>query len=76
MMAEIERNLDYVSANLLWPRFGSLRWNTCSSRMWAPAPLGKYTRPQLVYLVGVAADLCNMCIRPKLRGRGWTMSPR
>ena len=28
-----------------------------------PRALGKYTRPQLVYLVGVANDLCNMCVR-------------
>ena len=31
--------------------------------MRAPRALGKYTRPQLVYLVGVANDLCNMCVR-------------
>ena len=63
MMAEIERNPDYVSANL---GYGLLGFHALEYMLFenaGPRALGKYTRPQLVYLVGVANDLCNMCVR-------------
>lgn len=63
MMAEIERNPDYVSANL---GYGLLGFHALEYMLFedaGPRALNKYTRPQLVYLVGVANDLCNMCVR-------------
>lgn len=62
IMAEIERNPDYTSTNLGPGLLGFHALEYMLFENAGPRALSKYTRPQLVYLVGVANDLCNMCV--------------
>ena len=55
---------------------GSMRWNTCSSRMRAPVPSANTPVPSW-YTWSVWPTICATCAyASKLRGRGWTMSPK
>ena len=76
MMAEIERNPDYVSANL---GYGLLGFHALEYMLFenaGPAPSANTPVPSW-YTWSVWPTICATCAyASKLRGRGWTMSPK
>lgn len=63
LMAVIEANPDYVGANFGYGLLGFHALEYMLFEEGGARPLARFDRPQLVFLVAVANDLCNQCVR-------------